>query len=446
MGDNCSHKPLSENLGQETLVAIAAIENYHTTVASYIKDSLNYTDHLLTAKQFFEVQFNSDLFYYQSAINDNIDLLGISYYDSRPDKLIIDKNPFNNLGYGANSFGENNIFTTDEISMYKQSSYVHSTFHKPLILSEAGHRLLDCGEKYPHIIDVMTLGFTGVAAINIWDGYRFYEPGPGSFVNPSFYDSRNLWSFTIRAQNHYNANDFISTISDGIGTWIQGRQTEKISAQNNDDKAKELQYYLSYNHENAVGYVRNLTFNAYTKGFSHCGLSVDSPLDNLVDVHWQDGNHKLFVEGLNSSLKYKIHWFDYSSGAYIFTSECQNVPGTGRLKLKFPLLTTQPFNERPIVWFVLSPDYSCDNSNRLAESELSFLPEDFWTVYPNPNNGLFTIKCRFNEHCFIYDVMGNLVYQTDLNQGINEINVEFLKIGIYTLTNGIDEFHKISIN
>lgn len=58
------------------------------------------------------------------------------------------------------------------------------------------------------------------------------------------------------------------------------------------------------------------------------------------------------------------------------------------------------------------------------------------SIYPNPNNGTFTIanSNRFdNIQAVIYDTNGKIAYQTKLNGSQQNINVDFLKDGIYFL-------------
>lgn len=443
-----NYAPASDNYGIETIEVINSIENYHNSVANYIKDSLGHQEHLITGIEFYEEGFQDDFFYSQTAQNDNIDILGISYYSKRPDKLIIDKN---NSPFQSN---QNLSIGNAESSVYKEIREIHDSYGKPVIFSEAGHNLLDCGEKYPHIIDVMTLGFTGAAAINMWDGYRYHEPGNGSFVDTSKFDSRLLWRHTIRAQNHYNSDGFIGALSTYNGNWIQGRQSERLNAMGNED-AFQMQYFIDNYKQRVAGYVQNITFNSSTKAVNSDCIqnTLSSPLDQLHMVKWHQTQNTIWVEGLLPHFKYSIDWYYYETGDYSHTS-CFKAKNGGKLMLKFPELSVNATNPYPIYWFVMTEDQGCSLSNQIntsSNSELQLdreIEDSTWIlldsnqlasqvnkVWPNPASRILNIELSEQQTIRMYSIIGDLVMEKQLESGISMIDVSQLDPGIYFLVN-----------
>ena len=59
------------------------------------------------------------------------------------------------------------------------------------------------------------------------------------------------------------------------------------------------------------------------------------------------------------------------------------------------------------------------------------------TFYPNPNNGIFYVKCYGNSSQMtmsISDVIGNIVYQSNITGETNKVDISAFKPGIYILT------------
>lgn len=65
------------------------------------------------------------------------------------------------------------------------------------------------------------------------------------------------------------------------------------------------------------------------------------------------------------------------------------------------------------------------NGNNNGGIKTSTLPADVATLYPNPNGGTFNIDLKTGDaqaSAAIYDMSGNIVYRTTLNQGVNKVN------------------------
>jgi hypothetical protein len=57
-----------------------------------------------------------------------------------------------------------------------------------------------------------------------------------------------------------------------------------------------------------------------------------------------------------------------------------------------------------------------------------------FNVYPNPNNGNFTINIPTNGTINIYDIQGAMIYTSNVYEGINEINIDAIAAkGMFTI-------------
>lgn len=311
-----------------------AINNYNIVISDYIKDELK-DEHLITICQFYPEGIKPELLY-SSGGHHNIDMVGINPYSSRPDRLIIAK---------SSSGNENNVVEVEsETSFYKDITSLQELYNKPVILSEYGHgRDKNCMAKTGNNIDVMSVGFTGVAAVCIWGGYSYSN-------NPEEFDERQLWDATISAERFFEQH-VLSMMDTLNGNWIQGRQTANVLVTDWED-VKEVQYYLSEDGSKGAGYVRNLSYNIHNFRLNeNCNLNPPVPLDSLYSFSWKEGKNGLYVTGLIKKSKYKIVWYDFITGDYISEQQFR-LRRKNKTELKYPDLT---FDDpmRPIVWFRL---------------------------------------------------------------------------------------------
>ena len=327
------HIPGEEINGDGTAEVIRAIDNYHNEVSNYIKEELNQKEQLISICQFnIGDKFVPELFYY-SLRNNNIDVVGLNLYGDGTNKLVGKKRKSDLLEVGE-----------DERSLYKQAKWIHDEFGKPLILSEAGHYNYLCSNSTGQYVDAMTLGYTGVAGITIWNGYT-----DDSYSST---DSRLIWGSTINAARVQNDSLNIRTLQNGNGLWKQGRQEEKIRFWDNQ-YSKELQYYASFDGKSAVGYVKNRTYNIHTTRISDDCIFYNedhAPFNELTNIEWQKGIHDLELEGLNRKSEYNIYWLDFKSGK-LFHSDQGSTNRSGKMRLKYPELKVTGEIVRPILWF-----------------------------------------------------------------------------------------------
>lgn len=68
---------------------------------------------------------------------------------------------------------------------------------------------------------------------------------------------------------------------------------------------------------------------------------------------------------------------------------------------------------------------TCTNIDNIEDNS------NLYNVFPNPNTGLFSIHSNGNAKCEIYDAFGRKIMNTQLNYGVNEINMNAHPKGMY---------------
>ena len=408
-----------------------ALYNYNERISGFIKDSLKHRDHLIGISVYNEGWQDNPSKFDISAYIPNIDIIGVNVYSNGPNKLITTKDSDNNsVGGEENSYYEK----------YVAPIISQQNLQKPLIYSECGHDGVNaCSNYIGHYIDVMTLGFTGVAGFFMWDGFRHDIDG---------FDQRELWESTIRAEKHMDGHDVTNVLNVWSGLWKQGRQTEK-QYNSHELRSKEIQYYIAEDNNSVVGYVLNNTFNYHTKATSiDCHIpAYDSvviygenavvtpvvPLNNLTNIKWNHGNNVLYVEGLANKMCYRIDWYDYKQGNYLST-QFQKTDNQNRMKLKFPELIVENYIEKPIVWFTMKVDYNCNENKMNDEYEVDeIIPSSIFEVYPNPFENEFFIETTQYEVFEICSTVGEVLVELRLEEGRNSVNLSKFKSGVYLL-------------
>lgn len=306
-----------------------AVQVYHERIATYIKQTLGHTNQLVGVDIYSAKFYEGETFIDQSIYHPLIDVVSFNPYTPAPDKMVI-----------AKSEG-NNAFLSNENSMARMISSLSAKSGKPIMIAEggAGDGVDDCCNFSQQYLDMMSFGFTGLAGYNSWIGWN-----TGHEVT---------WPAMIACQQFMNGEQAIATLSNTNGFWVQGRQAERHLSRDSK-KGKETQYYVSQDQTRAVGYVKNRSYNYFTKRTSDaCAKTMfEAPFNELRDMKWDEGNKPLYVEGLEKGKNYTVVWYDYKTGKEIET-QCVKLK-RGKLRLRFPELSvTAGKPERPELWFSL---------------------------------------------------------------------------------------------
>lgn len=317
-----------------------AVYEYHKQMSSYIKDSIQYDQHLLSAVGRFPAgkdRIYSHLteedpeFIDSTWFLDNIDMITISYYSKSPEKMIITKS------------NKNNEFYENENSMASTIERLKTASGKPVLLGESDHGddTGECSDYEGHYIDVMRTAFTGAVGHNIWAVFLVDEARGRN--------EEESWGRIIAAKNYFNSAWFLQLLTEKEAL---GRQKEKF--QNSEKHIVETQYIIGSNKTTAAGYIYNRTFNINTaaggafEGLeeSKCNL-YDSAFSAPVEITWKP--QRMHVEGLRSLTKYRIMYYSYVDHAFLYQAELRTSL-FGKLKLVHPVLIPEK-EQNPLVWY-----------------------------------------------------------------------------------------------
>lgn len=314
-------------------VVLRALNNYHTRIANYIKDTLEHHNQLIGVNTA-NLAWQPDGFSIidSSLYCKNVDIIGINPYATIPSKLIISKSEKNG----------NNRFDEGENSYARMIHDYYLRFNKPIIFPEGGptEEYLSCSNYSDTGIDNQTFSMLGVAGHSMWNGFREEEI---KLWASSFETSLNIQKLMV------------PVLSNSNGAWIQGRQKAK-NERRDEIASKETNYYISEDQNSAVGYVRNLTYNFYTQRTDDkCSTDeFEKETNNLAiptDIQWDHSNRKnrLKVEGLSSKTIFIIEWYDRNE---LIEKSSFKSNRRGSWVLEFPELSiTKETNQRPLVWF-----------------------------------------------------------------------------------------------
>jgi hypothetical protein len=438
-----------------------AINNYHKVISEYIKDSLNHNKHLIGFDMADELGSSSGGLD-ASVMLSSIDFVGFNPYYSVPNALI--KSNSNNMNGYVHKININRIIDEDSIIGYTVIYGDSFPIYKPtglvplpVIISEGGtdESYMECSNFDLDIVDKMTLPFTGVAGINTWLGYRPNNLKDENDVVTMPNRSYDMWNNTIRVKNHMNGNDVINTLSEGGGYWSHGMEYAEYKKQLRERYSVEHQYYISSDKSNAVGYVKNRSFNVKTRSL-YGSLCYNVDFDNKAtesprNTEWKDvkKSERLRINNLKTNTEYKIDW--YSSNQYIKPDciETNKKNGNWGITLEYPELTVSHTgsNDLPVVWYVVyqqpcnSGMAQQDNIEEAEEgmSRTKILSNNrnfkqVLNVYPNPFNNFISIRSPQKDQMVLKSVEGKVVGNYEIEKGQSRVNTDNLSSGMYILT------------
>jgi hypothetical protein len=350
--DGLNHYAPYDSLTKQGDRARKAAYNYHQTMASYIKDSLNHKNHLLGAVGKFPVGSSaifshpvSDEEYYVDStwFDKNIDVISISFYTSHQGKMILSKK-------GA----DNNRCEESENSYACVIQRLHDNYGKPVIFGESDHGdgTHVCSDMQATQIDVMRYAFTNAAGHYVWAGFNYPDQKSGSNQQQ---DERVSWAGIINAKDFYNSV-WQTSVYGNFG--VQGR--EKLGFKGSGEDLIEHQYIINETKNKVAGYLYNKTFNVYT-ATGELDAAIDSNSTCFISnpdfrvpttITWKP--QRLKIEGLKSWKKYRILFYGYMGGEFLNEVEVRSTL-FGNLKLVHPALEAKK-DKNPLIWYRVEED------------------------------------------------------------------------------------------
>lgn len=321
-------------------IARKAIYEYHKQMSSFIKDSIQYNQKLLSAVGRFPAGKSNIYSHYTERdpdfidstwYLDEVDMITISYYSKSPEKMLISKTNNNN------ECGDN------ENSMACTVERLKRTYGKPVIMGEFDHGddTYECSDYQGHYIDVMRSPYNGLVGHYVWAAFAIYDDtGRNEEVS---------WPRIIAVKNYFNSDWFLNTVEN---KGVLGRQKEKFEQTNKD--IVETQYIVTEDKSTAAGYVYNRTFNINTAAgmsleqLAETPCALNAPVFSTpLSVSWKP--QRMHVQGLQSFTKYRIVFYSYVDHAFIFQAEVRSSI-LGRLKLVHPVLIPEK-TKNPLIWY-----------------------------------------------------------------------------------------------
>jgi hypothetical protein len=325
-----SHEPFFENTPEGAVVRKAVV-NYQARMATYMRKNVTHAPQLIGVDMSIAHVFDGPWGIDSSIYIPEVDVVGINPYSPVPEKLVIKPSE------------ENNVIDPAENTMRRVVQLLSENSGKAVIISEggAGDGVDEKSDYAQQKLDMASFGFSGFAGFNSWIGWF-----QGHEVN---------WPYMFVVQSFLNNAAFKQVLQQGNGKWVHGVQAEKLTKKDKK-RSKEMQYYVAENGGGAVGYIKNRSYNFWTKAtkvneLPYDFLKTDPQLGTLTDISWEDGK-PLYVSGLKKGKKVRVTWYNGLTGAAIATEEFK---WKRKFVMRHPLLRVETeANELPICWFSIT--------------------------------------------------------------------------------------------
>lgn len=420
--------PYDDYLGSEGDDERAAIQYFYTELAAFIKDDLSRRNinllgaigHMPAANDLTNPDgtgFDDD-----SWSLDDIDIVGISTYNKTPQYM----------------------YKSDDNNYSKTFKNIFNAFQKPILLVETDHSdgTEGCTFNEQAVMVMNRVGTSGCAGFNIWRTY-----GPFATEQDEL----------VRVSNFMNSNFIANTFDAGNGDWKHQASLWKVKVDIDNSSSenvnlRELQFVASQDKSSGFGSIYNSQFNVqnYAQDLlaqvnvqtTNCYLGDSNgeyDKDGYMflegwertNIKWND-KKKLKVKKLKKNTDYIVKFYDYDTYD-LRKITTQNSSILGKLKIKHPKLSWGvQVTHKPIYNFTVEEVVS----NKLFDFIENEKPDSIsimeTKLYPNPNNGLFTIEhSDYIDSYIISDINGRIIRKVDVKQ-LKRVYLELsLSPGIY---------------
>jgi len=405
-------------------VPAPVITQWHKEMSDYLKDELD-IQQLVTVSYTLEVDTQSDLSYWL----DNVDVINVNNYNYKTQN--VHQYHREEIPYKIDERGD----------LFNNGDWVWGNYNKPLFFSETGaHEVWNCDNGIESRRNIWQNMFWGVAGALDWQQKR---------VDPEVRDlsiyqrvAEFMDGVPLDEENWHSGMVKINKF-DNNGYWRYKKKYRDDCIR--DDETADVVYLRSGDKEKAFGVITNRRANYYTLGDDSCRLnkpapehSDDSDIDSLLQTYDKvvpgNFNDRLRLRNMKFGREYKIKYYS----PYDQTNSIKEETKWGsKVTLDFPEMDT--LNIVLFEAFLMGDNFkSMSNDSTNTEKETTREPKEKKSkevaVYPNPNDGSFTVKVEKNnevKYIQVVDHLGNLVKTKRDIQEVNHFNRLNVADGVY---------------
>ena len=378
------------------------ITQWHKEMSDYLKDELD-IQQLVTVSYTLEVDTQSDLSYWL----DNVDVINVNNYNYKTQN--VHQYHRAEIPYKIDERGD----------LFNNGDWVWGNYNKPLFFSETGaHEVWNCDNGIESRRNMWQNMFWGVAGALDWQQKRvdpevrdlsIYQR-VAEFVDGVPLDEENWHSGMVKLDN----NDYWKYKENYHDDCIR------------DDETADVVYLRSGDKEKAFGVITNRRANYYTLGEGECINNSEKPSNPLLRtydfVESEGGNERLRLRNMKFGREYKIKY--YSPYDQVNSIKEETKWGS-KITLDFPKMDTLDI----VLFeaFLMGDDFKSltnDSTSREAKPSRSSKDEttDEVVVYPNPNDGNFTVKLQSINEVKYIEVIDQLGRTLDIRKDVVKEN------------------------